>query len=101
MRNLAMDEWAAQLGNLTAEQIRNGLDMWDSKWPPNVYEFRNACTGKHGEDLHNTAAYKPFRPGLPKPKAKPETASAALQAMRQRQAMALEDMETELRRLRR
>lgn len=98
MRNLALNEWAERLGDLTSEQIKRGLQEWSGKWPPNVEEFRAACLGSN---LHNTAAYKPFPPGLPRPKAKPETAAAALRSMRAKLGMNADDMAEDLRKWRR
>lgn len=76
-----MAEWAKGLEGLTGEQIRQGLEAWDAAWPPSLPEFRKACVGERG-GLHNTAAYRPFPKALPKPKAKPEIAQAALDDMR-------------------
>lgn len=100
MRQLALTEWGERLADLTGEQIKHGLDNWRDKWPPNVEAFRNACTG--GDDWqHNTAAYRAFPPGLPKPKAKRETAERELAKIRIRPQMTPAEMEQELQKLRR
>ena len=99
LRELAMDEWATRLGALTGEQIAHGLETWAGDWPPNVEQFRAACLKLN--DPHNTAAYKPFPPGLPKPKAQQKTADRELAKIRAKPHMSQAEMEEELRRLRR
>ena len=36
-------EWLTELKGFTAEDIRRGLDAWRGHWPPNQYEFADAC----------------------------------------------------------
>jgi hypothetical protein len=33
------------LAGITGEQIAEGLNRWEEKWPPSLFEFRDACTG--------------------------------------------------------
>jgi hypothetical protein len=79
--SVAMAEWASGLAGLTGEQIRQGLEVWDSAWPPSLPEFRNACKPPP-DNLPFGAAHRRFPKALPKPKAKPEIAQAALDDMR-------------------
>lgn len=94
LRELAMAEWAERLAGITGEQIAHGLQHWSGDWPPNVEQFRRACIG---DGQHRGAAYRPFPPALPKPKAKPETAAAALAAMRARPVLGPQEREEERR----
>ena len=82
LRELAMQEWAERLGELSGEQIKHGLERWDGKWPPNVEEFRKACIGDSGDWEHRGQAYKPFPPALPKPKARKEVVDAEMVKIR-------------------
>jgi hypothetical protein len=70
-------EWAEKLGNLDAEQIRRGLEVWDGTSPPNVYEFRRAC-----QEPKKIAAHKRFE-ALPKPKCDPDIAIANIEKLKQ------------------
>lgn len=36
-------EWGRVLSHLRPEDIKRGLDSWDSEYPPNVMQFRRAC----------------------------------------------------------
>jgi len=81
-RRLAIAEWSDRLSDVTDEQIIGGLDEWHGKWPPNVEEFRSLCLGCDKSWEHGGDAYKPFRPMLPKPKAKKSVADANLEKMR-------------------
>lgn len=83
LQKAMMAEWRDGLAGLTADQMRRGLDTWDCDWPPCLPEFRRACLGQHAGDWqHRGPAYKPFPPALPKPRAKPETATNELAKIR-------------------
>jgi hypothetical protein len=41
----AVREWSEGLGELSADQVKRGLDSWDQAWPPSLPEFRAACLG--------------------------------------------------------
>lgn len=43
----AIDEWAEGLGQLNGQQLNNGLETWNSDWPPSLPEFVNTCLGKN------------------------------------------------------
>jgi len=81
LTRLAVGEWSDRLGDVTGEQVKQGLADWCEDWPPSADEFRKACLGGQAGCLHNTAAYKPFvaLPKLPRDKA---VGVAALAAMR-------------------
>lgn len=70
---LAKREWAIVLKALQAEDIDRGLATWKKEYPPNVYEFRNACKSSES----TKALHKPYR-ALPKPKGDPEIANQAV-----------------------
>jgi hypothetical protein len=40
---LVQSEWLAELKEMTADDIKRGLDTWHEFWPPNVFEFKDAC----------------------------------------------------------
>ncbi|WP_026279089.1 hypothetical protein [Thioalkalivibrio sp. ARh3] len=43
---MAVQEWAEGLQGMTPEQTQQGLETWDSEWPPTLPEFRDACIGR-------------------------------------------------------
>jgi hypothetical protein len=43
-------EWAKVLTGLTVDDLKHGLDKWDSKYPPNVMEFRDLCRERRGNN---------------------------------------------------
>ena len=51
-----IQEWQQVLGNTTGEQIRHGLESWDSQFPPNVYQFRTSC-----RSATQKGAHKPYK----------------------------------------
>jgi len=65
VEDAAIAEWSRGLSGLTPEQIRRGIDGWESEWPPTLPEFRRACLGKsingHGLD-YTPEVYRPSRP---------------------------------------
>lgn len=69
----AQHEWGKVLVNLSGEDIDRGLNAWDSEYPPNVYEFRNACKPPESQK----ALHKPYC-ALPKPKGDPAIANKAV-----------------------
>ena len=80
LTRLAVSEWSGQLGGLTGDDVRRGLDAWREDWPPSAPQFRRCCLA--GNDvLHKGAAYKPFV-RLPKPQRDKRVGSAALADMR-------------------
>lgn len=46
IEDAVITEWSEGLAGFTGEQIKYGLDMWDSDWPPSLPEFKKACTGQ-------------------------------------------------------
>lgn len=72
----AQREWGIVLANLTGEDFDRGLNAWDSEYPPNVYEFRNACKPPESE----RALHKHYR-ALPSPKGDPEIANQAVKKL--------------------
>ena len=40
---LVQSEWLDELKGMTPENIKHGLDTWREFWPPNIYEFSEAC----------------------------------------------------------
>ena len=71
----AINEWAELLGGLTGEQIKRGLDSWNSRMPPNVYEFRECCK------MESSPAHRQYI-ALPKPKADEKIAASAFEQMK-------------------
>jgi len=43
---------------MTADEIKLGLSEWRENWPPNVFEFSEACKPK---PVINAAAYKEYK----------------------------------------
>ena len=41
---LAMNEWYEELKHLTMGDIKCGLDNYNGDFPPNLMQFKNACT---------------------------------------------------------
>ncbi|MCP4342918.1 MAG: hypothetical protein GY799_29555 [Desulfobulbaceae bacterium] len=72
----AIREWSEILGDVTGEEIKHGLDTWDSEYPPNVYQFRTTCMAMRRRGSHKLFA------ALPKPQFFPAIARQALKAMR-------------------
>lgn len=83
LAKIAMAEWSQGLAGMTGEQIKRGLDTWDSQWPPSLPEFRAACRGESADWAHRGAAYRPFRKALPKPKANKTLVASQLAKMRE------------------
>lgn len=46
------EEWLDALNTMTAEDIKRGLDTWQEDWPPNIVEFKKACTKKTTRAAH-------------------------------------------------
>ena len=40
---LVQSEWLDELKGMTSNDIKRGLDTWREFWPPNIYEFVEAC----------------------------------------------------------
>jgi len=60
-----MSEWSQVLSGLTGEQVKRGLDSWDSEWPPTANEFKNVCVGQGRNDYgldHVPAYYREEKP---------------------------------------
>ncbi len=64
------------LRKMTGDEIAHGLDVWDSEYPPNAYQFRDSC--RSGRQSKSHQVYK----ALPKPKADPAVAAKNIKAMR-------------------
>jgi len=43
VEDIAVNEWAIELGGLNPEQIQRGLDSLPEGWPPTAGEFKNLC----------------------------------------------------------
>jgi len=71
-----MKEWRDVLGNISGDEVKHGLDTWDSEFPPNVYQFRTACKAMRRQGAHKV--YKT----LPKPEPDKESARESLNAMK-------------------
>lgn len=93
IEEIAVREWANALAGMKATDIERGLASWQGVWPPSAFEFRKVCMGGGEGWEHRSAAYRPFPPALPKPKAKPEVAQAELAKMRERPAMTPEEID--------
>ena len=70
-----MQEWAKMLSSCTGEQIKHGLEVWDSEFPPNVYQFRTACKSSKRSVAHTVHA------ALPRPERKKAAAATAVANM--------------------
>lgn len=59
IEEVAVKEWSEGLAGMDGEQIKRGLEEWDSDWPPSLDEFKNACVGKkvNGFGLDYTPEY--------------------------------------------
>lgn len=66
LQKLAMDEWSLALAGLNAEQVARALDKCrqELEWPPSPAQFRKLAVGS---SVHRGAAYRFYRPALPKP----------------------------------
>ena len=58
IQDRAVQEWSNGLSGLTGEQLKQGIDKWDSDWPPTLSEFKTCCIGIKEDWKHSTAAYK-------------------------------------------
>lgn len=87
----AMRAWARTLRHAKPVQLKHALEKLPAM-PPTAPQFRDLCgIGP----AHNTAAYRPFPPALPKPQARPELAQAELAKMRQRKKLTPEEIDAE------
>ena len=43
IERVAVNEWCEGLAGFSADEISNGLEVWDSDWPPSLPEFKMAC----------------------------------------------------------
>lgn len=69
------------LSGVTGEEVKHGLDRWDGKWPPDAYEFRDACKGVKDWQLQSSAMVEPVK-ALPEPKeAKAKRRATAMSAL--------------------
>ena len=53
VEEIAVNEWAIELGGLNPEQIKRGLDSLPAKWPPTAGEFKDLCIGEFEEKRLN------------------------------------------------
>ena len=78
---VVMDEWRSVLGSITPDQLKHGLEAWDSGYPPNVMQFKAACL-----DARTTAAHRRYK-ALPMPT--PDKAKARIDIAAMKQALRL------------
>jgi len=71
-----MDEWRSVLGSITPDQLKHGLEAWDSGYPPNVMQFKAACL-----EARTTAAHRRYK-ALPMPTPDKAIARQGIKAMR-------------------
>lgn len=63
IQDRAVREWATGLYGLSGEQIKHGLDNWDSDWPPSLPEFVKCClnisdvTEEHWQHKRQSASF--------------------------------------------
>lgn len=49
IEEVAVNEWAVELGGLSPDQIKQGLDSLPDGWPPTAGDFRMLCEGGYEE----------------------------------------------------
>ncbi len=57
-------EWLDELKNMTADDIKRGLDTWHEPWPPNVFEFSNACKDQSVKAFNPDPSLYKLEPGI-------------------------------------
>ena len=77
----SMRIWTRELRNMTDEDIMRGLDAWESKFPPNVKEFKAACSIQGEIQMQCHKRHQSL--SLPKPRPSPDLAVGNIKAMRQ------------------
>lgn len=83
----AFKTWHKGLGDLSAEQLANGLNACvhtGEDWPPSLPRFRAMCLGEDKQKVENLAVYqRPECLALPKSRPSKDHARAYLQALKE------------------
>lgn len=76
--DIALDEWAEGLANLSGSDVKRGLEVWQEAWPPSLPEFKKACKKPRQIASHQDFVF------LPKPKPDKKLGARAFSDMKDR-----------------